>query len=61
MTISNIEVSSFPSESALSKYAIKQATIIFEKHRILAWRVTFAKLCMCYESVPSFIKRLPIS
>ena len=41
MTISNIEVSLFPSESALSKYAIKHTTIIFEKRLILAWWVTY--------------------
>ena len=35
MTINKIEVSLFPSESALSKYAIKRPTNIFEKHLIL--------------------------
>ena len=43
MTISNIEVSLFLSESALSKYAIKHATIVFEKRSILTWRVTFGQ------------------
>ena len=41
MTISNIEVSLLPCESALSKYAIKHTTIIFEKRLILAWLVTY--------------------
>ena len=41
MTISNIEVSLLSSESALSKYAIKHTTIIFEKRLNLAWWVTY--------------------
>ena len=41
MTISTIEVSLFPPESALSKYAIKHTTIIFEKRLILGWWVTY--------------------
>ena len=41
MTINKIEVSLFPSESAVSKYPIKRPTIIFEKRLILAWRVTY--------------------
>ena len=41
MTINKIEVSLFPSESALSKYPIKRPTIILEKRLILAWRVTY--------------------
>ena len=44
VTISNVEVSLFPSESALSKYAIKHTTIIFEKRLILAWRVTYSNI-----------------
>ena len=48
MTICNIEVSLFPCESALSKYAIKPATIIFEKRRILAWRVTNTIIYVCH-------------
>ena len=34
VTVNNNYVSSFPSKSALSKYAIKHTTIIFEKHLI---------------------------
>ena len=41
MTINKIEVSLFPSESALFKYPIK--TIIFEKHLIWAWWVTYTE------------------
>ena len=40
VTISKIEVSLFPYESALSKYTIKHTIIIFEKRLIFAWLVT---------------------
>ena len=41
MTINKIEVSLFPSESALSKYPIRRPTIILEKRLILVWRVIY--------------------
>ena len=56
MTISNIEVSLFLSESALSKYAIKHITIIFEKRLILAcWVALIQKHS---KSAENFVKLL---
>ena len=47
MAISIIEVSLFPSESALFKYAIKLTTIIFEKRLILGWWITYSICIEC--------------
>ena len=62
VTISNIEVSLLPSESALSKYAIKRTTIIFEKRLILAWWVTYilvtvvTKIQIAYYFTSNFLR-----
>ena len=60
MTINKIEVSLFPSESAL--YPIKRPTIILEKRRILAWRVTNCFRLSTesrFHEIYSFILNLP--